>query len=166
MSKTQKKTETPLELFQTAYHLLHGKHSKYEKMRDARPDYYKVHDEIGTLEAYMGAALAVIDSKADPGPIDAGKKLLQRAVAKCKQQGIVPQFPQRSTSAAAASKAVPGVVICEATAAAYAQPILRAIPMQEGAVSMSTAPRKLEFDPPPTWSPLDKAVVFTSAPPR
>jgi len=136
-------------------------------MNDARPDYYRVHEKIGTLEAYMGAAIVVIASKADPGPIQVGKKLLEKAVAKCKQQGIVPQFPQRSTSAAAGPKAKPAVVICEATAAAYAQPILPAIPMQEAAVSvMSPAPRKLEFEPPPKWSPFDKAVVFTSAAPR
>jgi hypothetical protein len=165
MSKTPKKTQTPLELFEAAYHLLHGKNSKYTAMNLVRPQYYEAHKK-GTLEDYLPTSYDVLNALAEPGPIKEAKKLIQKAVNKCIMLGIHPAEATVSSSAAG-TKDVPGVVICEATAAAYARPILPVIPMQEGVVStMSPAPRKLQFDPPQTWSPLDKVVVFTSTPPR
>jgi hypothetical protein len=168
MSKSPKKNQTPLELFQEAYGLMYGKHTKYTAMDLARPKYYAAH-KIGTLDAYLAASHAINNALAEKdSDISKAKKLIRKAVNKCILLGMnVNAADATAGSSAAGPKAVPGVVICDATAAAYAQPILPAIPMQQAAVSiMSPAPRKLEFDPPPKWSPFDKAVVFTSAAPR
>jgi len=167
MSKSPKKTETPMELFQKAYHLFYRQHSKYDKMNMARESYYTAH-KIGTLEAYLAAAQGILNAKAEPGRIHDGKEAVRKAVKKCIMLGIyaADATAGSSSSRAAGPKAVPGVVICEATAAAYAQPILPAIPMQEDAVSvMSPAPRELEFEP-PIKSAFDKALIVTSAAPR
>jgi hypothetical protein len=88
MSKTPKKTQNPLELFQSAYHLLHGKHSKYTAMNSARPKYYKAH-EIGTLDAYLAASQAVLNAQAEhKSEIWYAKKMISKARSMCIMQGM------------------------------------------------------------------------------
>jgi hypothetical protein len=168
MSKTPKKTQTPLELFQEAYHVMHGKHTKYTTMDLARPKYYAAH-KVGTLEAYLAAAHFVLDPKAEEGShISMAKKKISKAVNMCIMQGMRIPDATAGSSPGAGGRAMPAVEISEAVAAAYAEQAadatgggLRVLPATPQGGAASPAPY-----PPPQRSPMDKALILTSAPPR
>ena len=89
MSKTPKKTQTPLELFEQAYHELHGKPTKYTALKLARPQYYEAH-KVGTLEAYLGAAHGVLNAQSEhKSEIWFAKKKIRKARDMCSMQGML-----------------------------------------------------------------------------
>jgi hypothetical protein len=169
MSKTPKKTQTPLELFNEAYHKMHGEHTKYSGMNFARRKYYDAHKK-GTLDAYMAVALFVLNEKAEVNSnIWHAKKMINKARNMCINHGMPIPDATAGCSPGAGGRALAAVEICEQEAAAYAEQaaaatggglrVLPAIPQQGAA---SPAP----FDPPPQMSPLEKPLILTSAPAR
>jgi hypothetical protein len=169
MSKTPKNTQTPLELFQTAYKQMHGKHTKYTTMNLARPKYYKAH-EIGTLDAYLAVARDVLIAHAEEkSDICHAKKKIAKAVNMCVMQGMLVPSATADASPVAGGRAMPAVEISEHVAAAYAEQAaaatgggLRVLP----AIAQGGAASPAPFVPPPQRSPLDKVLILTSAPPR
>ena len=120
MSKTPKKTQTPLELFEQAYHELHGKPTKYTAMKLARPQYYEAH-KVGTLEAYLGAAHGVLNAQAEhKSEIWFAKKKIRKARDMCSMQGMPIPDATAGSSPGAGGRALPAIDISEEVAAAYA----------------------------------------------
>ncbi len=142
-----------------------AKHTKYTAMNLARPKYYKAH-EIGTLDAYLAVARDVLSAHAEEkSDIWYAKKKIAKAVNMCVMQGMHVPNATADASPVAGGRAMPAVEISEQVAAAYAEQAaaatgggLRVLPASAG----SPAP----FLPPPQRSPLDKALILTSAPLR
>jgi hypothetical protein len=114
------KTQTPLELFQQAYHDMHGKPTKYTAMKLARPQYYEAH-KVGTLEAYLGAAHGVLNAQAEhKSEIWFAKKKIRKARDMCSMQGMRIPDATAGSSPGAGGRALSAIDISEEVAAAYA----------------------------------------------